>query len=73
MACEHDGAAVLFVSFFQGLPSSLLLENSEKDRFLLLPSATLPGRPESKVPCRYSTLTVAMFTPEFGARSVAGE
>lgn len=33
----------------QGLPSSLLLENSEKDRFLLLPSATLPGRPESKV------------------------
>ena len=36
-------------SFFQGLPSSLLLENSEKDRFLLLPCATLPGRPESKV------------------------
>lgn len=33
----------------QGLPSSLLLENAEKDRFLLLPSATLPGRPESKV------------------------
>ena len=33
----------------QGLPSSLVLENAEKDRFLLLPSATLPGRPESKV------------------------
>lgn len=40
----------------QGLPSSLLLENSEKDRFLLLPSATLPGRPESKVLFSFKTM-----------------
>ncbi|CAM9946555.1 unnamed protein product, partial [Ectocarpus sp. 8 AP-2014] len=41
-----DGAEM--TKLVEGLPSSLLLENSEKDRFLLLPSATLPGRPESK-------------------------
>lgn len=33
----------------QGLPSCLMLEDSETNRFLLLPAATLPGRPESKV------------------------
>lgn len=33
----------------QGIPACLMLENSQKERFLLLPSVTLPGRPESKV------------------------
>lgn len=42
----------------QGLPSSLLLENSEGDRFVLLPSATLPGRPESNV--SVTSVTVAV-------------
>lgn len=45
--CRYLNA--LYFNFEQGLPSSLMLENSEGDRFLLLPSATLPGRPESKV------------------------
>ena len=55
-----DGFCTIW--FLQGLPSSLLLENSENDRFLLLPSATLPGRPESKVPQDPATVPLSRFS-----------
>lgn len=55
-----DGFCAIW--FLQGLPSSLLLENSENDRFLLLPSATLPGRPESKVPQDPATVPLSRFS-----------
>ncbi|CAM9876619.1 unnamed protein product, partial [Discosporangium mesarthrocarpum] len=51
---EHAGMFISepsgpeMASLLEGLPSSVVLENGEGERFLLLPSSCLPGRPEPK-------------------------